>query len=169
MAMALALRQSTASLDSYVIAVFPIAFPQGLAPNTTVLHIAEFRGPGKRAQWRDDSDDHEMDMDQQTRTVGGRAERVILLGDSNEVPAESFDNELSDQQGSSQHDPKQRTTAEDFKDSNTAPGRNGLKESSTPTEELNSSQFTPDAAGGAPQKYLTNNLTSSKPPIRGSE
>ncbi|KAK3722637.1 Protein phosphatase 2C 2 [Vermiconidia calcicola] len=45
-------------------------------------------GPGTHHRFSDDSpDDYEMDMDQRTRFIGGRAGRIILLGDGTEILA----------------------------------------------------------------------------------
>lgn len=46
---------------------------------------AEFRGPGTHHRFDDSPDDYDMDMDQRTRFIGGRAGRIILLGDGTEV------------------------------------------------------------------------------------
>lgn len=49
---------------------------------------AEFRGPGAHHRFDDSPDDYEMDMDQRTRFLGGgRAGRIILLGDGTEILA----------------------------------------------------------------------------------
>lgn len=48
-------------------------------------HAAEFRGPGTHHHFDDSPDDFEMDMDQRTRFLGGRAGRIILLGDGTEI------------------------------------------------------------------------------------
>lgn len=47
---------------------------------------AEFRGPGTHHHhFEDDVDDYDMDMEQRTRFIGGRANRIILLGDGTEI------------------------------------------------------------------------------------
>ena len=46
---------------------------------------AEFRGPGAHHRFDDSPDDYDMDMDQRTRFIGGRAGRIILLGDGTEI------------------------------------------------------------------------------------
>ena len=46
---------------------------------------AEFRGPGTHHRFDDSPDDYDMDMDQRTRFIGGRAGRIILLGDGTEI------------------------------------------------------------------------------------
>ena len=48
-------------------------------------HAAEFRGPGTHHHYDDSPDDFDMDMDQRTRFLGGRAGRIILLGDGTEI------------------------------------------------------------------------------------
>lgn len=48
-------------------------------------HAAEFRGPGTHHNYDDSGDDFDMDMDQRTRFLGGRAGRIILLGDGTEI------------------------------------------------------------------------------------
>ena len=57
---------------------------------------AEFRGPGVRRQYDDNADDFDMDMDQRTRGLGGRAGRIILLGDGTEVLTDSDEHEIMD-------------------------------------------------------------------------
>ena len=57
---------------------------------------AEFRGPGVRRQFDDNTDDFDMDMDQRTRGLGGRAGRIILLGDGTEVLTDSDEHEIMD-------------------------------------------------------------------------
>ena len=48
-------------------------------------YAAEFRGPGTHHRFDDSPDDYDMDMDQRTRFLGGRAGRIILLGDGTEI------------------------------------------------------------------------------------
>lgn len=54
-------------------------------PADCLVSTAEFRGPGIHHRFDDSSDDYEMDMDQRTRLLGGRAGRIILLGDGTEI------------------------------------------------------------------------------------
>ena len=93
---ALALRLSTASLEFSMDIDIPGRTRKSY-PNSRAVTLAEFRGPGTRRQWYDSPDDYDMDMDHRTRTIGGRAERVILLGDGTEVLSDSLDNELLEQ------------------------------------------------------------------------
>ena len=56
--------------------------------------IAEFKGPGvHHGGLQDSEDDYDMDLDQRTRMLGGRAGRIILLGDGTEVLTDSADND----------------------------------------------------------------------------
>lgn len=57
------------------------------------MSTAEFRGPGIHHRFDDSSDDYEMDMDQRTRLLGGRAGRIILLGDGTEIVTGQGDDE----------------------------------------------------------------------------
>ena len=55
---------------------------------------AEFKGPGVHHGGNnhasdDSGDDYDMDLDQRTRMIGGRAGRIILLGDGTEVLTDS--------------------------------------------------------------------------------
>ena len=60
--------------------------------------IAEFRGPGVRHQFEQDSpDEYELDLDHRSRGFGGRNGRIILLGDGTEVLTDSDDAEMFDQ------------------------------------------------------------------------
>ena len=66
------------------------------------MSVAEFRGPGVRHQFDQDSpDDYELDV---PRYQGGRNGRIILLGDGTEVltdstdDAEMFDHSMEDEQ-----------------------------------------------------------------------
>ena len=67
-------------------------------PLITSLNIktAEFRGPGVRRTYDDNADDFDLDMDQRTRGLGGRAGRIILLGDGTEVLTDSDEHEIMD-------------------------------------------------------------------------
>lgn len=59
---------------------------------------AEFRGPGVRHQYDQDSpDDYEADLDQRARGGFGRSGRIILLGDGTEVLTDSDDTDMFDQ------------------------------------------------------------------------
>ena len=59
--------------------------------------LAEFRGPGVRHQYDQDSpDDYELDLDQRARGGFGRSGRIILLGDGTEVLTDSDDTEMFD-------------------------------------------------------------------------
>lgn len=69
-------------------------WPSVLLPATSIQpytrthadnHAAEFRGPGTHHRFDDSPDDFDMDMDQRTRFLGGRAGRIILLGDGTEI------------------------------------------------------------------------------------
>jgi len=58
---------------------------------------AEFRGPGVRHQYDNDSpDEYELDLDKRSKGFGGRAGRIILLGDGTEVLTDSDDAEMFD-------------------------------------------------------------------------
>ena len=58
---------------------------------------AEMRGPGARRRYDESGDDFELDMDQRTRSMGGRSGRIILLGDgNNEASGDSEDHEMMD-------------------------------------------------------------------------
>jgi len=58
---------------------------------------AEFRGPGVRHQFDNDSpDEYELDLDRKSRGFGGRSGRIILLGDGTEVLTDSDDAEMFD-------------------------------------------------------------------------
>ena len=59
-----------------------IVFSHGTSAD---IDAAEFRGPGTHHGFDDSPDDYDMDMDQRTRFIGGRAGRIILLGDGTEV------------------------------------------------------------------------------------
>ena len=53
------------------------------------------RGPEVRRRYEDSGDDFDLDMDQRTRSLGGRSGRIILLGDGqNDVSADSDDHEM---------------------------------------------------------------------------
>lgn len=54
---------------------------------------AEFRGPGMHHRFDDSPDDFDMDMDQRTRMLGGRAGRIILLGDGTEILTGAHDDD----------------------------------------------------------------------------
>ena len=59
--------------------------------------IADFRGPGVRHQYDQDSpDDYELDSDQRARGGFGRNGRIILLGDGTEVLTDSDDTDMFD-------------------------------------------------------------------------
>jgi protein phosphatase PTC2/3 len=63
----------------------------------TNKEIAEFRGPGVRHQYDQDSpDDYELDSDQRARGGFGRNGRIILLGDGTEVLTDSDDTDMFD-------------------------------------------------------------------------
>ncbi len=84
--MDLAHRQSTAS---------PVLIQIGQV--LTDKAIAEFRGPGMRHQYDQDSpDDYEVDLDQKARGGFGRSGRIILLGDGTEVLTDSDDTDMFD-------------------------------------------------------------------------
>ena len=58
---------------------------------------AEFRGPGVRHQFDNESpDEYELDLDKRSRGFGGRSGRIILLGDGTEVLTDSDDAEMFD-------------------------------------------------------------------------
>jgi protein phosphatase 2C family protein 2/3 len=58
---------------------------------------AEFRGPGVRHQFDNESpDEYELDLDKRSRGFGGRGGRIILLGDGTEVLTDSDDTEMFD-------------------------------------------------------------------------
>lgn len=57
--------------------------------------VAEFRGPGIHHRFDDSPDDYDMDMDQRTRMLGGRAGRIILLGDGTEVLTDHHDDDTA--------------------------------------------------------------------------
>ena len=64
---------------------------------TNTSLAAEFRGPGVRHQFDNDSpDDYELDLDKRSRSFGGRRGRIILLGDGTEVLTDSDDAEMFD-------------------------------------------------------------------------
>lgn len=68
---------------------------------------AEFRGPGVKHNVGDSEDDFDLDMEKRTGGMGGRAGRIILLGDGTEVltdsdEAEMFDHEEEDKDLNSQ-------------------------------------------------------------------
>ena len=54
------------------------------------------RGPGTRGRFQDSEDDYGLDIDQHTRGLGGRAGRIILLGDGTEVLTDSDETEMFD-------------------------------------------------------------------------
>lgn len=84
--MDLAPRQSTASPT-------PVLAGQVFSNNA----IAEFRGPGVRHQYDQDSpDDYELDLNQRARGGFGRGGRIILLGDGTEVLTDSDDADMFD-------------------------------------------------------------------------
>jgi protein phosphatase 2C family protein 2/3 len=61
------------------------------------LCTAEFRGPGVRHQFDNDSpDEYELDLDKRSRGFGSRGGRIILLGDGTEVLTDSDDAEMFD-------------------------------------------------------------------------
>lgn len=66
----------------------PLSHPHAGNRRTSMLMLtvsaAEFRGPGSHHNF-DDSDEYDVDMDQRTRFIGGRANRIILLGDGTEM------------------------------------------------------------------------------------
>ena len=53
------------------------------------------RGPGVRRRYEDSGDDFELDMDQRTRSLGGRG-RIILLGDRDNNEAGAADDDDHD-------------------------------------------------------------------------
>lgn len=57
------------------------------------MYTAEFRGPGIHHGFDDSADDYDLDLDQRTRTIGGRSGNVILLRDGTEVLSEAADND----------------------------------------------------------------------------
>ena len=63
------------------------------------MSSAEFRGPGVRHQFDQDSPDEygDLDMDSRTKGFGGRSGRIILLGDGTEVLTDSDDVDMFDQ------------------------------------------------------------------------
>lgn len=62
------------------------------------MRTAEFRGPGVRHQFEQDSpDEYELDLDNRNRGFGSRNGRIILLGDGTEVLTDSGDSEMFDQ------------------------------------------------------------------------
>ena len=62
-----------------------------------LLSTAEFRGPGVRHQFDQDSpDEYELDLDNRPKGYSGRSGRIILLGDGTEVLTDSDDAEMFD-------------------------------------------------------------------------
>ena len=57
---------------------------------------AELRGPGNRRRSDESENEYEMDLDQRTQGMGGRAGRIILLGDGTEVLTEGDDTQMFD-------------------------------------------------------------------------
>lgn len=79
---------------------------QRISENLTVS-LAEFRGPGTRQQYDQDSpDDFDLDI---RRGKGGRNGRIILLGDGTEVltdntdDADMFDHSMDDENDDDTH------------------------------------------------------------------
>jgi hypothetical protein len=60
------------------------------------VRLAEHRGPGARGREYEGTDDFDLDLDQRTRGLAGRAGRIIILGDGTEVLTESDDHEMFD-------------------------------------------------------------------------
>jgi protein phosphatase PTC2/3 len=75
---------------------------------TNTSLAAEFRGPGVRHQFDNDSpDDYELDLDKRSRSFGGRRGRIILLGDGTEVLTDSDDAEMFDHSDEDKDTPNQ--------------------------------------------------------------
>jgi protein phosphatase 2C family protein 2/3 len=74
----------------------------------TRLFVAEFRGPGVRHQFENDSsDEYELELDRRFRGFGGRSGRIILLGDGTEVLTDSDDAEMFDHSDEDKDTPNQ--------------------------------------------------------------
>ena len=123
--------------------------------------VAEFRGPGVRRQYDDSGDDFDLDMDR-SRGLGGRAGRIILLGDGTEVLTDSDEHEIVEHDeeeedlesggagSSAQQSDEQRSARE---------GTPGPESAKSSTEQSNS----PSTPAPGPE---TGSSSSSKTPIK---
>ena len=109
------------------------------------LSAAEFRGPGVRHQFDNDSpDEYELDLDKRSKGFGGRGGRIILLGDGTEVLTDSDDAEMfdhSDEDKDTENQIQKGTPATSVNDS-TRSEREGTPAPQPPTTESPSSTTT---------------------------
>jgi len=125
---------------------------------------AEFRGPGVQRNFEDSGDDYDLDLDQRTRSAGGRSGRIILLGDGTEVLTDSdekemFDHEEEDKDLDSQVAKGQPTASEE--------NRGAREETPCPesAEKSHTIERNPFDTPASPTSEKTNSTESTTPKI----
>lgn len=111
--------------------------------------LAEFRGPGIRNQFEDQTDDYELEMER-SRAFSVRQGRIILLGDGTEIISDQNEEELfyqtEDQDLTNQIHP----TTSSRNDREPTPGPQSKQDESSGSAQISESPATTEAQ--APSK-----------------
>ncbi len=111
----------------------------------TKMGSAELRGPGARGRFQDSEDDYGLDIDQHNRGLGGRAGRIILLGDGTEVLTDSDETEMFDHDAEDKDVEAHVTKGQTQSTEDQSERRNEREETPAPQpKEVNELQRTPE-------------------------